>query len=141
MAYWCSTWLFYGWPISGNVGAITKHMQTKKVIEPTFLHQIKRWFGILFGLSAQVNKAFIFEINTNLKKIIRKCLNWPMYIVSEWLLFNAKWGMFHLDHGDPRKISYFKNNHNNIFHVIIDKFRHTTMECKHEITNQLSYGI
>jgi hypothetical protein len=33
-------------------------MQTKKVSEPTFLHQIKRCFGILFGLSAQVNMAF-----------------------------------------------------------------------------------
>jgi hypothetical protein len=41
-------------------------MQTKKVSEPTFLHQIKQCFGILFGLSAQVNMAFIFEINTNL---------------------------------------------------------------------------
>jgi hypothetical protein len=28
----------------------------------TFLHQIKRCFGILFGLSAQVNMTFIFEI-------------------------------------------------------------------------------
>jgi hypothetical protein len=43
-------------------------MQTKKVSEPTFLHQIKRRFGILFGLSAQVNMAFIFEINTNLNE-------------------------------------------------------------------------
>jgi hypothetical protein len=32
-------------------------MQTKKVSEPTFLHQIKRCFGILFGLSAKVNMA------------------------------------------------------------------------------------
>jgi hypothetical protein len=39
-------------------------MQTKKVSEPSFLHQIKRCFGILFGLSAQVSMAFIFEINT-----------------------------------------------------------------------------
>jgi hypothetical protein len=30
-----------------DLGAITKHMQTKKVSEPTFLHQIKRCFGIL----------------------------------------------------------------------------------------------
>jgi hypothetical protein len=37
--------------------AITKHMQTKKVSEPTYLHQIKRCFGILFGSSAQVNMA------------------------------------------------------------------------------------
>jgi hypothetical protein len=43
-------------------------MQAKKVSEPTLLHQIKRCFGILFGLSAQVNKAFIFDINTNLKE-------------------------------------------------------------------------
>jgi hypothetical protein len=43
-------------------------MQTKKVSEPTFLHKIKRCFGILFGLSAQVNMAFIFEINTNLNE-------------------------------------------------------------------------
>jgi hypothetical protein len=43
-------------------------MQTKKVSEPAFLHQIKRCFGILFGLSAQVNMAFIFEINTNLNE-------------------------------------------------------------------------
>jgi accessory colonization factor AcfC len=43
-------------------------MQTKKVSEPTFLHQIKRCFDILFGLSAQVNMAFIFEINTNLNE-------------------------------------------------------------------------
>jgi hypothetical protein len=33
-------------------GAITKHMQTKQVSEPTFLHQIKQCFGILFGFSA-----------------------------------------------------------------------------------------
>jgi hypothetical protein len=46
------------------LGAITKPMQTKNVSEPTFLHQIKRSFGILFGLSAQVSIAFIFEINT-----------------------------------------------------------------------------
>jgi hypothetical protein len=45
--------LFYGWPISGN--APLQNMQAKKVSEPTFLHQIKRCFGILFGLSAQVN--------------------------------------------------------------------------------------
>jgi flagellin-specific chaperone FliS len=51
-----------------DLGAITKHMQTKKVSEPTFLHQIKRCFGILFGLSAQVNMALIFEINTNLNE-------------------------------------------------------------------------
>ena len=43
-------------------------MQTKKVSEPTFLFQIKRCFGILFGLSVQVNMAFIFNINTNLNK-------------------------------------------------------------------------
>ena len=42
--------------------------QTKKVSEPTFLHQIKRCFGILFGLSTQVNMAFIFGINTNLNE-------------------------------------------------------------------------
>jgi hypothetical protein len=41
-------------------------MQTKKVSEPPFLHQIKRCFGILFGLSGQVNMAFIFDINANL---------------------------------------------------------------------------
>ena len=40
-------------------------MQTKKVSEPTFLHQIKQYFGILFGLSAQIVMAFIFDINTN----------------------------------------------------------------------------
>jgi hypothetical protein len=44
------------------------NMQTKKVSEPTFLHQIKRCFVILFGLRAQVNMAFIFEINTNLNE-------------------------------------------------------------------------
>jgi hypothetical protein len=38
------------------------------VSEPTFLHQIKRCSGILFGLSAQVNMAFIFEINTNINE-------------------------------------------------------------------------
>jgi hypothetical protein len=43
-------------------------MQTKKVSEPTFLHQMERCFGILFGLSAQVSMAFIFEINTNLNE-------------------------------------------------------------------------
>ena len=43
-------------------------MQTKKVSEPTFLHRIKRCFGILFGLSAQVSMAFIFDINTNLNE-------------------------------------------------------------------------
>ena len=43
-------------------------MQTKNVSEPTFLHGIKRCFGILFGLSAQVNMAFIFDINTNLNE-------------------------------------------------------------------------
>ena len=43
-------------------------MQTKKVCKPTFIHQIKRCFGILFGLSAQVNMAFIFDINTNLNE-------------------------------------------------------------------------
>jgi hypothetical protein len=49
------------------MGTITKPtcMQTKKVSEPTFLHQIKRYFGILFGLSAQIVMAFIFDINTN----------------------------------------------------------------------------
>ena len=51
-----------------DLGAITKPMQTKKVSEPTFLHQIKQCFGILFGLSAQVNMAFIFDINTNLNE-------------------------------------------------------------------------
>jgi hypothetical protein len=64
------------------LGAITKHIQTKKVSEQTFLYQIKRCFGILFGLSAQVNMAFIFEINTVLPiwmRIIRKCCNWPIY--------------------------------------------------------------
>ena len=50
------------------MGAITKHMQTNKDSEPTFLHQIKRCFGILFGLSAKVNMAFIFEINTTLNE-------------------------------------------------------------------------
>jgi hypothetical protein len=50
------------------LGAITKPMQAKKVSEPTFLHQIKQCFGILFGLSAQVNMAFIFDINTNLNE-------------------------------------------------------------------------
>ena len=39
---------------------------TVKLEEPTFLHQIKWCFGILFGLSVQVNMAFIFDINTNL---------------------------------------------------------------------------
>jgi hypothetical protein len=49
--------------ISGNVTwAPLQNMQTKKVSEPTFLHQIKRCFVILFGLRAQVNMAFIFEI-------------------------------------------------------------------------------
>jgi hypothetical protein len=43
-------------------------MQTEKVSEQTFLHQIKQCFVILFGLSAQVNMAFIFEINTNLNE-------------------------------------------------------------------------
>jgi hypothetical protein len=51
---------------SRDLGAITKPMQIKKVSEPTFLHQIMRCFGILFGLSAQVIMAFIFDINTNL---------------------------------------------------------------------------
>jgi hypothetical protein len=43
-------------------------MQAKKVSEPTFLHRIKRCFGTLFGLSAQVNMAFIFDININLNE-------------------------------------------------------------------------
>jgi hypothetical protein len=43
-------------------------MQTKKVGESTFLHLIKRCCGILFGLSAQVNMTFIFDINTNLNE-------------------------------------------------------------------------
>jgi hypothetical protein len=51
-----------------DLGAITKHMKTKKVNEPTFPHQIKRCFVILFGLSAQVDMAYIFEINTNLNE-------------------------------------------------------------------------
>jgi hypothetical protein len=46
------------------LGAITKPMPTKKVSEPTFLHQFKRCCGILFGLSAQIIMAFIFDINT-----------------------------------------------------------------------------
>jgi hypothetical protein len=50
------------------MGANTKHIQAKKVSELTFLHQIKRCLGILFGLSAQVNMAFIFGINTNLNE-------------------------------------------------------------------------
>ena len=40
--------------------AITKLMQTKKVSEPTW--------HILFGLSAQVNMVFIFDININLNE-------------------------------------------------------------------------
>ena len=51
-----------------DLGAITKLMQAEKVSEPIFLHRIKRCFGILFGLSAQVNMAFIFDINTNLNE-------------------------------------------------------------------------
>jgi hypothetical protein len=43
-------------------------MQTKKVSEPTFLHRIKQCFGILFDSSAQVNMAFIVDINTNLNE-------------------------------------------------------------------------
>jgi hypothetical protein len=43
-------------------------METKKVSEPPFLHQIKRCFGILFGLSGQLNMAFIFDINANLNE-------------------------------------------------------------------------
>jgi hypothetical protein len=43
-------------------------MQTKKASEPTFLHHIKRCVGVLFGLSAQVSMAFIFDINTNLNE-------------------------------------------------------------------------
>jgi hypothetical protein len=45
-----------------DLGAITKPMQTQKVSEPTFLHQIQRCFGILFDLSG------IFDINTNLNE-------------------------------------------------------------------------
>jgi hypothetical protein len=44
------------------------YANTKKVSEPTFLHQIKRCFGILFGLSVQVNMTFIIDINTNLNE-------------------------------------------------------------------------
>ena len=51
-----------------DLGAITKHMQTKMVSGPTFLHQIKRCFGILFSLSALVNMAFFFDINANLNE-------------------------------------------------------------------------
>ena len=51
-----------------DMSAITKPIQTKKVSEPTFLHQIKRCFGILFGLSVQVIMAFFFDINTNWKE-------------------------------------------------------------------------
>jgi hypothetical protein len=51
---------------------VTVNLQTKKVSEPTFLHQIKRCFGILFGLSAQVIMAFIFDINTNLNEIYKE---------------------------------------------------------------------
>jgi hypothetical protein len=58
--------------IKSKLKNITKQMQTKKVSEPTFLHQIKRCFGILFGLSARVNMAFIFEINTNLNENHKK---------------------------------------------------------------------
>jgi hypothetical protein len=36
--------------------------------EIMFFHRIKRCFGILFGLSAQVNMAFMFDINTNLNE-------------------------------------------------------------------------
>ena len=43
-------------------------MQTKKVSELTFLHQIKRCFGILFGLNAQVILPFISDINPNLNE-------------------------------------------------------------------------
>jgi len=50
------------------LGAITKHMQTKKVSEPTFFHQIKRCFGILFGLSGQINMTFVFDINAILNE-------------------------------------------------------------------------
>ena len=35
-------------------------------------NQIKRCFGILFGLSAQVNMAFNFDINTNLNENYKK---------------------------------------------------------------------
>jgi hypothetical protein len=59
--------LFPYFPIF-SLNCVWKPMQTKKVSEQTFLHQIKRCFGILFGLSAQVNMAFIFDINTNLNE-------------------------------------------------------------------------
>ena len=52
-----------------DLGAITKLMQTTKVGEPTFLARIKRCFLHCIWLkSAQVNMAFIFDINTNLNE-------------------------------------------------------------------------
>ena len=47
-------------------------MQIKNVSEPTFLHRIKLCFGSVFGLSAAVSMAFIFDINTNLNENDRK---------------------------------------------------------------------
>jgi tryptophan-rich sensory protein len=43
---------------------ILKLMQTKKVSEPTWHIFFFQFRNILFGLSAQVNMAFIFDINT-----------------------------------------------------------------------------
>jgi hypothetical protein len=62
------------------LGRHYKTYANKKVSEPTFLHQIKWCFGILFGLSAQVNMAFIFDINTNLNKNYKE-----MSQVDNWI--------------------------------------------------------
>jgi hypothetical protein len=43
-------------------------MQTKKVSEPTWHIFFFQFRNILFGLSAQVNMAFIFDININLNE-------------------------------------------------------------------------
>jgi hypothetical protein len=74
---------FWCWANSKrDLCAITKLMQIKKVGESTFLHLIKRCCGILFGLSAQVNMAFIFDINTNLNEN-NKEMSTDFFIISK----------------------------------------------------------
>jgi hypothetical protein len=40
----------------------------KMLLHLSIFYEFKRCFGILFGLSAQVNMVFIFDINTNLNE-------------------------------------------------------------------------
>jgi hypothetical protein len=53
-----------------TVGTILKYNTVGTILK--YNTQIKRCFGILFGLCAQENMAFIFDINTHLNEIYKE---------------------------------------------------------------------